>query len=127
MHEDFVIRHHLIFALSAWKPPTKAGRYLVLASYSGYQIDGIDYLPSVGSIKIVLGTLVCQLPTAHDTGLWWFGSSLPWWLLLAALILGTLWVISYRRYNPQELAGALIREGAIKINDEDDDDEKGSE
>jgi hypothetical protein len=127
MHKDFIIRHHLIFVLSAWKPPTKAGRYLVLASYSGYQIDGIDYLPSVGSIKIVLGTLVCLLPTAYDTGWRWFGSSLPWWLFLATLIFGTLWVISYRRYNPQELAVSLIREGAIKIDDEDDDDQKGSE
>jgi hypothetical protein len=127
MHKDFIIRHHLIFVLSGWKPPTRAGRYLVLASYSGYQIDGIDYLPSVGSIKIVLGTLVCLLPTAYDTGWKWFGSSLPWWLLLAALILGTLWVISYRRYNPQELAESLIREETFKGDDEDDDDEKGSE
>jgi hypothetical protein len=128
MHKVFTVGQYLSFVLSPWKPPAKAGRYLVSASYSGYQIDGIDYLPSVGSVKIVLGTLVCPLPTVHDTGWWWFGSSLPWWLILAALILGTLWVISYRRYNPQELAGVLIREGAIKIDDEDDEDnKKGSE
>jgi hypothetical protein len=70
---------------------------------------------------------VCPLPTTHDSGWWWFGSSLPWWLLLPALILGTLWVISYRRYNPQELAETLIREETFKSDDEDDDDEKESE
>ncbi len=130
MHKDFTVGQYLSFVLSPWEPPAKAGRYPVSAIYSGYRANGVDYLPSAGSTKIVLGTLVCPLPTTHDSGWWWFGSSLPWWLVLAALILGTLWVISYRRYNPQELAGALIREGAIKTDDEDDeddDDEKGSE
>jgi hypothetical protein len=75
MHKDFTVGQYLSFVLPPWEPPAKAGRYPVSAIYSGYRANGVDYLPSAGSTKIVLGTLVCPLPTTHDSGWWWFGSS----------------------------------------------------
>jgi len=127
MHRIFQVGQHLSFVLKPWEPPARSGRYEVSATYGGIVINGVDYLPSAGSTKILVGTLICTIPTTHDSGWWWFGSSLSWWLVLAALVLGTVWILSYRRYNAQELAGALVREGTVLRNDEDDEEDDDNE
>jgi len=38
-----------------------------------------------------------------------------------------VWILSYRRYNAQELAGALVREGTVLRNEEDDEEDDDNE
>ena len=110
------------FDLSSWKL-VNIGTYTIKASYGGYIAGKIRYLASQGNTAVTIGALVCAVPKNGDGVSWWLASSLPWWLLVVAVLIMIAWILLRRRYNAASIARDSELEASLASLDDEDKEE----